>query len=103
MLNFSRSLQMEHQGANVVVQAILPGPVRTEFFDVSGGPAPFPDHLFMSADELAETALRGLDQGELICFPNLPDMAAWTAFEDARKGLAKAVMATGRPAARYGL
>jgi hypothetical protein len=30
-------------------------------------------------------------------------MAAWTAFEDVRKGLAKAVTATGRPAPRYGL
>ena len=100
VLNFSRSLQMEYQAAKVVVQAVMPGPVRTEFFDASGGP-PFPDHLFMSADELAQTALKALDQGELICFPSLPDAAAWSAFEDSRLALAKAVTTTGKPASRY--
>jgi hypothetical protein len=100
VLNFSRALQMEHEAAGVVVQAVMPGPVRTEFFDGYGA-APFPDHLFMSPVELATSALKALEQGELVCFPNLPDMAAWSAFEDDRKVLVQAVSTTGRPAQRY--
>jgi uncharacterized protein len=80
VLNFSRGLQLEYKDAKVVVQIVLPGHVRTEFFGASGG-SPFPDHLFMTADELATTALAGLDQAELICFPNLPDTAGWAALK----------------------
>src|SRR3954453_19347003 len=53
VLNFTRSLQMELSKTGVTVQAVLPGPVRTEFFQASGlAAAPFPDELFMSPDEL---------------------------------------------------
>ncbi len=32
VLNFTRSLQMEHQDSDLRIQTVLPGPVRTEFF-----------------------------------------------------------------------
>ena len=102
VLNFSRSLQMELSKTNVVVQAVLPGPVRTEFFEASGlTAAPFPDELFMSPVELVDTALRALDQRELVCFPSLENEAHWTTFEDARVALSRALMQSGRPATRY--
>lgn len=102
VLNFTRSLQMELAKTGVTIQAVLPGPVRTEFFEASGlTEAPFPDELFMSAEELVATALRALDQGELICFPSLENTSIWTAFEDARIALSRALTQSGRPAARY--
>jgi uncharacterized protein len=102
VLNFTRSLQMELAKTNVVVQAVLPGPVRTEFFEASGlTEAPFPNELFMSAAELVDTALQALDQGDLICFPSLEDASFWTAFEDSRTALSRALMKSGRPATRY--
>ncbi|WGR93999.1 SDR family oxidoreductase [Bradyrhizobium sp. ISRA443] len=102
VLNFTRSLQMELAKTNVTVQAVLPGPVRTEFFEASGlTEAPFPDELFMSAEELVDTALHALDQGELVCFPSLEDTSFWTAFEDARIALSRALTQSGRPATRY--
>jgi short-subunit dehydrogenase len=102
VLNFTRSLQMELAKTGVTVQAVLPGPVRTEFFETSGlTQAPFPDELFMSAEELVDTALRALDQGELVCFPSLENTSAWTAFEDARVALSRALTQSGRPATRY--
>ncbi|MCP1968536.1 SDR family NAD(P)-dependent oxidoreductase [Bradyrhizobium elkanii] len=102
VLNFTRSLQMELSKTNVLVQAVLPGPVRTEFFQASGmAKAPFPDELFMSPEELVNSALLSLDRRELICFPSLENEAHWSAFEDARIALSRALMQSGRPATRY--
>lgn len=99
VLNFSRSMQMEFAETNVRVQVVMPGPVRTEFF--GGGPSPFPDHLFMTAETLVDTALTALDLGELICFPTLSDVGVWDGLESARRALSKAITQNGIPAARY--
>jgi short-subunit dehydrogenase len=102
VLNFTRSLQMELAKTSIIVQAVLPGPVRTEFFEASGlTTAPFPDELFMSPQELVDTALQALDRRELVCFPSLENEMHWTTFEDARIALSRALMQSGRPATRY--
>jgi short-subunit dehydrogenase len=102
VLNFTRSLQMELAKTNIIVQAVLPGPVRTEFFEASGlTAAPFPSELFMSAEQLVDTSLKALAQGELVCFPSLENASLWTAFEDARIALSRALMQSGSPATRY--
>jgi uncharacterized protein len=102
VLNFTRSLQMELAKTSIIVQAILPGPVRTEFFEASGlTAAPFPNELFMSADQLVDTSLQALDQGELVCFPSLENASLWTDFEDARIALSRGLMQSGKPATRY--
>lgn len=102
VLNFARSLQMELAKTKVVVQAVLPGPVRTEFFEASGVKnAPFPDESFMSAEQLVDCALTALDRGELVCFPALEDLSSWTQFEDSRVKLSEALMKSGPPATRY--
>ncbi|WP_322015602.1 SDR family NAD(P)-dependent oxidoreductase [Paraburkholderia sp. J12] len=99
VLNFTRALHAELAPAGVIVQAVMPGPVRTEFF--GDAPAPFPDALFMTPETLVDTALRALDQGEAVCFPTLDDPGTWQTFEGARGQLVKAVMQSGQPAARY--
>jgi uncharacterized protein len=102
VLNFTRSLQMELAKTNIIVQAVLPGPVRTEFFETSGlTAAPFPNELFMSAEQLADTALQALAQGELVCFPSLENASLWTDLENARIALSRALMQSGSPATRY--
>ncbi len=102
VLNFTRSLQIEFAKTSIIVQAVLPGPVRTEFFEASGvAAAPFPNELFMSAEQLVDTALQALDQGELVCFPSLENASLWTSFEDARVDLSHALMKSGKPATRY--
>lgn len=101
VLNFSRSLQMEFAKSSVKVQVIMPGPVRSEFFGDQA--PPFPDQLFMTAETLVDTALSALDQGELVCFPTLHDIAAWTGFDTARGALAKAITQDGKPAERYNI
>ena len=102
VLNFTRSLQMELAKTNIIVQAVLPGPVRTEFFEASGlAAAPFPNELFMSAEQLVDTALQALAQGELVCFPSLENASLWTDLENARIALSRALMQSGSPATRY--
>lgn len=77
-LHFSRALQREVEGSGVRVQVVLPGPVRTEFFEAAGvDSALFPQESFVDADDLVRAALVGLDMGELVCIPTLPDMTAW--------------------------
>jgi short-subunit dehydrogenase len=93
---------MELAKTNIIVQAVLPGPVRTEFFEASGlAAAPFPNELFMSAEQLVDTALRALAQGELVCFPSLENASLWTDLENARIALSRALMQSGGPATRY--
>lgn len=99
VLNFSRSLQAELGQSGVTVQAVMPSMVHSEFF--GDRPAPFPEHLFMSAETLVDTALRALDQGELITFPTLHDVTQWQEFDNARISLVKALTQGGQPAARY--
>lgn len=99
VLAFSRGLAAELAPAGVRVQAVLPGPVETEFF--GDAPVPFPAQLMMTAEHLVDAALAGLDAGEDVTFPNLPDVAVWEAFDRARGDLAGAVSQTGQPAARY--
>lgn len=99
VLHFSRALQAELASSDVTVQVVMPGMVRSEFF--GGKPTPFPEHLFMSAETLVDSALHALDQGELICFPTLHDPDAWAGFDQARGHLAKELMQNGVPAERY--
>ncbi len=41
----------------------------------------------MPAGEMVDAALAGLDQGEFITLPSLPDLANWNAYESARQAL----------------
>ena len=88
MLNLSRSLIQELTGSGVVVQAVLPGATRTEIWDRSGRPIDtLPDAMLMDADEMVDAALAGLDAGEQVTIPSLPDAADWGALEAARANL----------------
>jgi short-subunit dehydrogenase len=57
--------------------------------------------MLMDADALVDAALAGLDQGESITIPSLPDIADWQAFEAARLNLMPN-LSRDRPADRYG-
>ncbi|MFF3358686.1 SDR family NAD(P)-dependent oxidoreductase [Streptomyces sp. NPDC002917] len=75
-LLFSRGLQHEVEGTGICVQVVLPGPVRTEFFDAAGmESSAFPQESFVDADDFVRAALVGLDLGELVSIPTLPDTA----------------------------
>lgn len=89
VLNLSLALNQELAGRGVRVQAVLPGATRTEIWDRSGRPIDsLPPEMLMEADELVDAALAGLDQGELVTIPSLPDAGEWDALTAARLKLA---------------
>jgi len=101
LLNFSRALQQQVEGRNVYVQAVLPAATRTGFWDVTGVDlATLPPEIVMSAEDMVDAALAGLDRREPVTIPSLQDAGRWDAFEAARQALVENAR-TGRPAPRY--
>jgi hypothetical protein len=56
--------------------------------------------MLMGVDEMVDAALVGLDQGELVTLPSLPDPADWEAFTAARLKLGPN-LSRDRSAARF--
>lgn len=103
VLAFTRSLQHELADKGVRVQAVLPGATATEFWDVLGHPVTnLPPTWVMSAADMVDAALAGLDQGEVFTVPALPDASDWSAYEDARQKLMPN-LSHSQPASRYGV
>lgn len=102
VLAFSQSLHHELADKGVRVQAVLPGATRTKFWDIAGHAVDnLPPSMVMSADDLVDSALAGLDLGELATVPSLPD-GGWNAFDAARTALGPN-LSHSHPAARYGV
>lgn len=97
----SASLHNEVAAKGVRVQVVLPGATATEFWDISGVPlAGVPTEIVMSADAMVDAALAGLDLGETVTIPALPDTAAWAAYEGARAAMVPN-LSRAMPAERY--
>ena len=71
-LSFSEALHEEFRGSGVAVTAACPGPVKTEFFEVSG-PHPvesfFPKLIHITAERCARDSLRALDRNRRVVVP----------------------------------
>jgi short-subunit dehydrogenase len=101
MLNLSIAMQVELSKSGVRVQAVLPGATRTEIWERAGIDLnAFPASMVMSADDMVDAALAGLDLGETITIPPLPEMADWDAYTAARLAL-QPNLSRSEPAARY--
>jgi hypothetical protein len=88
VLAFSQSLHKELADKNVRIQAVAPGAIATDFWDIAGMPiSNLPSTMVMKTEEMVDAALAGLDQGELVTIPSLPDAADWQAYENARQRL----------------
>ena len=101
VLNFSRGLQDELAQTKVKVQVVLPGATATEVWDESGVPlSALRKETVMTAENLVDAALAGLDNGETITLPSVADATLWDKFDAARSTLCAATQ-TGKPAPRY--
>ncbi|MEI7711899.1 MAG: SDR family oxidoreductase [Rhodospirillales bacterium] len=88
LLNLSLALQTELANTGIRVQAVLPGATRTELWGKAGiDIATMPSDRMMAVEEMVDAALAGLDMGEAVTIPSLPDSADWTRFHDARLAL----------------
>jgi uncharacterized protein len=101
VLGFSHSLQKELADKGVRIQAVLPGATATEFWDVAGYGQQKTAAITMSAEDLVDAALVGLDQGELVTIPDLHDENDWLRWEADRRTISKK-FGNAKPAPRYG-
>ncbi|MBG6286686.1 SDR family oxidoreductase [Pseudomonas nitroreducens] len=101
VLAFSQSLRHELADTNVRVQVVLPGATATDFWGLAGTPLEhLPDAIVMKADDMVDAALAGLDQGEFVTIPALPEIADLDDYEAARQKLMPN-LSRSLPAARY--
>lgn len=101
VLAFTLSLQKELADNNIRIQAVLPGATATDFWGIAGTPLDHvPSEIVMQAEDMVDAALAGLDQGEVITIPALPDAGDWAAYEAARQKLMPN-LSRSAPAARY--
>lgn len=100
VLALGHSLQKDLAGKGVRVQSVLPAATATEFWDVAGYAPQKQSPTTMSAADLVDAALVGLDRGELVTMPSLHDGEAWDRWERDRRALS-AKLSNANPAARY--
>jgi short-subunit dehydrogenase len=101
VIALSQSLHKELADKNVRIQAVVPGAAATDLWAKAGRPVEhLPNEIVMSAGDMVDAALAGLDQGELVTIPSLPDAADWQAYEAARQKLLPN-LSRKTPAARY--
>ena len=102
LLAFSEGLDSELASYGVHVQAVLPGATRTGLWAKGGIDInTLPQEVVMETEDMVDAALAGLDQGERVTIPALPDVADWTAFKSARAALGPN-LSHRLPAERYG-
>jgi len=101
VLALTQGLHTELAPAGVKIQAVLPGLTRTEIFERAGFDINHLDPtMIMEAADMVDAALAGLDQGELVTIPSLPDVADWQVFLQARYAMAPN-LSRQHPAERY--
>ena len=103
VLAFSQSLRHELADTGVKVQVVLPGATATNFWSIAGKSVEhLPQEIVMSAEDMVDAALAGLDQGEFVTIPALPDAGQWQTYETARRAMLPN-LSRPKPAARYGI
>jgi short-subunit dehydrogenase len=103
VLNLTQAIHSEVAEKGIRVQAVLPGLTRTEIFERAGGSLDnLPPSMVMDVTDMVDAALAGLDQGELVTIPSLPDDADLQAATAARLALGPN-LSHSKPAARYGV
>lgn len=101
LLNLSLRLQQEVASKGVRVQVVLPGATRTAIWEKAGVDiATLPPSMLMDVDKMVDAALVGLDRGESVTIPSLPEIADWEAYEAARQNMIPK-LSLRSPAVRY--
>ncbi|HYZ81346.1 MAG TPA: SDR family oxidoreductase [Solirubrobacteraceae bacterium] len=87
VLTFSEALHQELHGSGVTVTVLAPGPVSTDFWQISGwevtGGQTFesavPRQAWVTAEEAASAGVKGLEAGRRVVVPGLPIRATMLA------------------------
>lgn len=99
---FTRGIQKELLGTNVIAQLVMPASAATEIWDVSGYPLSALDPaIVMTTENCVDAALNGLEQGDLLTLPSVEDKQLQDDYETAREKLFAGSQLSGKPASRY--
>ncbi|HEX9018525.1 MAG TPA: SDR family oxidoreductase [Anaerolineaceae bacterium] len=72
LIFFSKALQSELAGTGVRVEALCPGFTYSEFHDVARvSRSAIPGFLWMQAEPVVETAIKGLREGQVVVIPGI--------------------------------
>ena len=72
VLGFTEVLSSDLKGTGVSATALCPGPVKTEFTDQHEGfDVSTPEFVWMSAEECAKAAVKGLERGKRVVVPGV--------------------------------
>src|SRR3989344_1600887 len=87
VLGLSQSMHRELADKGIRIQAVLPGATATDFWSEAGNPVEnLPQEIVMSAEEMVDAALVGLEKGEVVTIPGLHDGEQWDRYEAQRQG-----------------
>jgi uncharacterized protein len=101
--NFSTALKNELADKGVRVQVVLPGATATPLWEKSGVPVhSLPPEWVMTTEDMVDASLAGLDHGEFVTIPALPNAADFEAYETTRLALSPN-LSHKNPAPRYGV
>jgi short-subunit dehydrogenase len=91
VLSFSEAIRTEVRDKGVTVTAVCPGPVRTEFTEVSGMGSVedrTPGQIWMSAEEVARAAIDGASRGKRVVVPGALNRAGALAGQHSPRSVA---------------
>jgi short-subunit dehydrogenase len=102
VLALSHCLQHELGDKGIRIQAVLPGATATDLWETAGlHYRNLPGSIVVSAEDMVDAALIGLDQGERVTIPPRHDGADWTGFAAPRRAVSQH-FGCAVPAPRYG-
>jgi short-subunit dehydrogenase len=88
VLGLSQSMHRELADKGIRIQAVLPGATATDFWSEAGNPVEnLPKEIVMSAEDMVDAALVGLEKGEMVTIPGLHDGVQWDRYEAQRQVL----------------
>lgn len=103
VLSYTQSLGQELRGTGVVAATLCPGPVRTEFGAAAGisdadAEAALPKVMWVSAAEVARTAVDGLASGKSVIVPGAFNKVGAAAYKVLPRRLLLPILARSHPA-----
>lgn len=74
--NFTEAIAAETEGSGVLLQALCPGPVHTEFGDVAGLTGEvLPSFTYSTPEKVVAASLRSIEKKEVVCVPGVAETA----------------------------
>jgi short-subunit dehydrogenase len=107
VLSYTQSLGQELNGTGVVASALCPGPVKTGFGETAGisdedAEAALPKAMWVSAADVAVTAVDGLASGKSVIVPGALNKVGAAAYKILPRRLLLPILARSHPALKKG-